>query len=437
MLYRKIREKIEYKLLNGNKILIVDGARQVGKTFIVRSVGKQLFKHFIEINLINDFNSNKEFEKTRNIKDFYLQLSSLWGNELGDKKDTLIFLDEIQVYPHLITMLKFLKDDDRYSFICSGSELGITLNKTSSIPMGYVEILKMYPLDFEEFLYANGVGKEVVEHMRNCFKNKKELIEPLHFKILDLFKKYLLIGGLPSPVSDFIQNNNIQSVREIHNDIYNFYKDDASKYDKREKLKIIRIFDMIPSTLSNKKKRVIIKEIEGIKGKCKNNYQDEFDYLIYSGIVLNVDAISNPVFPLIQSQDKNLIKLYLNDVGLLSNIYYKNNIRSILDNTLSINLGTLYENVVAMELKCHDHKLYYYDNKKNGEVDFLLDDYEHTSIIPIEVKSGKDYKVHSAIDRFVNSGKYKISEAYVLNNDKEISNKNNIFYIPTYYLMFL
>ena len=437
MLYRKIREKIEYKLLNGNKILIVDGARQVGKTFIVRSVGKQLFKHFIEINLINDFNSNKEFEKTRNIKDFYLQLSSLWGNELGDKKDTLIFLDEIQVYPHLITMLKFLKDDDRYSFICSGSELGITLNKTSSIPMGYVEILKMYPLDFEEFLYANGVGKEVVEHMRNCFKNKKELIEPLHFKILDLFKKYLLIGGLPSPVSDFIQNNNIQSVREIHNDIYNFYKDDASKYDKREKLKIIRIFDMIPSTLSNKKKRVIIKEIEGIKGKCKNNYQDEFDYLIYSGIVLNVDAISNPVFPLIQSQDKNLIKLYLNDVGLLSNIYYKNNIRLILDNTLSINLGTLYENVVAMELKCHDHKLYYYDNKKNGEVDFLLDDYEHTSIIPIEVKSGKDYKVHSAIDRFVNSGKYKTSEAYVLNNDKEISNKNNIFYIPTYYLMFL
>ena len=437
MLYRKIREKIEYKLLNGNKILIVDGARQVGKTFIVRSVGKQLFKHFIEINLINDFNSNKEFEKTRNIKDFYLQLSSLWGNELGDKKDTLIFLDEIQVYPHLITMLKFLKDDDRYSFICSGSELGITLNKTSSIPMGYVEILKMYPLDFEEFLYANGVGKEVVEHMRNCFKNKKELIEPLHFKILDLFKKYLLIGGLPSPVSDFIQNNNIQSVREIHNDIYNFYKDDASKYDKREKLKIIRIFDMIPSTLSNKKKRVIIKEIEGIKGKCKNNYQDEFDYLIYSGIVLNVDAISNPVFPLIQSQDKNLIKLYLNDVGLLSNIYYKNNIRLILDNTLSINLGTLYENVVAMELKCHDHKLYYYDNKKNGEVDFLLDDYEHTSIIPIEVKSGKDYKVHSAIDRFVNSGKYKTSEAYVLNNDKEISNKNNIFYIPIYYLMFL
>ncbi|MBP3201551.1 MAG: ATP-binding protein [Lachnospiraceae bacterium] len=436
MIFRKISKKIEYKLLNGNKILIVDGARQVGKTFIIRVVGNSLFKHFIEINLLNDFNSNKEFEKVKTIQDFYLQISSIFGKELGNKDDTLIFLDEIQVYPHLITMLKFLKDDNKYNFICSGSELGITLNKTSSIPMGYIEILKMYPIDFEEFLFANGVGDDVISHMKECFMQNKSLSEPLHIRIMDLFKKYLLIGGLPDAVNNFIKNNNIQYVRDIHNEIYNFYKEDASKYDKENKLKIMKIYDLIPSALCNKKKRIVIKDIEGIKGKSKKNYQNEFDYLIHSGIALNVDAIANPVFPLIQSQDKNLIKLYLSDVGLLSNIYYKNNIRAILDDNISMNLGTLYENVVAMELICHGHKLYYYDNKKNGEIDYLLDDYENSSVIPIEVKSGKDYKVHSALNEYLNSGRYNARKGYVLNNNWQIDIKEKIIYMPIYYAMF-
>ena len=436
MIFRKISKKIEYKLLNGNKILIVDGARQVGKTFIIRVVGNSLFKHFIEINLLNDFNSNKEFEKIKTIQDFYLQISSIFGKELGNKEDTLIFLDEIQVYPHLITMLKFIKDDNKYNFICSGSELGITLNKTSSIPMGYIEILKMYPIDFEEFLYANGVGDDVISHMKKCFMQNKSLSEPLHIRIMDLFKKYLLIGGLPDAVNNFIKNNNIQYVRDIHDEIYNFYKEDASKYDKENKLKIMKIYDLIPSALCNKKKRIVIKDIEGIKGKSKRNYQNEFDYLIHSGIALNVDAIANPVFPLIQSQDKNLIKLYLSDVGLLSNIYYKNNIRAILDDNISMNLGTLYENVVAMELICHGHKLYYYDNKKNGEIDYLLDDYENSSVIPIEVKSGKDYKVHSALNEYLNSGRYNAKKGYVLNNNWQIEIKEKVIYMPIYYAMF-
>ncbi len=256
MIFRKISKKIEYKLLNGNKTLIVDGARQVGKTFIIRVVGNSLFKHFIEINLLNDFNSNKEFEKIKTIQDFYLQISSIFGKELGNKEDTLIFLDEIQVYPHLITMLKFLKDDNKYNFICSGSELGITLNKTSSIPMGYIEILKMYPIDFEEFLYANGVGDDVISHMKESFEQNKSLSEPLHIRIMDLFKKYLLIGGFPDAVNNFINNNNIQYVRDIHDEIYNFYKEDASKYDKENKLKIMKIYDLIPSALCNKKKEL-------------------------------------------------------------------------------------------------------------------------------------------------------------------------------------
>ena len=437
MLYRKIEKKIEYKLKNSNKIIVVDGARQVGKTYLIRVICRNLYKNFHEINLLDDFNSYKIFEKIRNAQDFYLQLSSYFGRELGNKKDTIIFLDEIQVYPHILTMLKFLKDDDKFSYICSGSELGITLNKTASIPMGYIDILKMFPLDFEEFLYANGVGNDVVESIKSSFTKKGSISEALHIRIMDLFKKYLLIGGLPDAVNNFIKNNNIQFVRDIHKEIINFYKDDATKYDKQNKLKIMRIYDSIPSQLSNKKKRIIIKNIENIKGKTRSNYQTEFDYLLFSGIALGVDAISNPVFPLVQSDDKNLLKLYLNDVGLLSNIYYRENIRPILDDSLSINLGALYENVVAMELTNHAHKLFYYDNKKNGEIDFLVDDYENGAVIPIEVKSGKDYKVHSALNGYLNSGKYNSSVGYVLSNNKAVECKDNVYYLPIYYMMFI
>lgn len=437
MLYRKIEKKIEYKLKNSNKIIVVDGARQVGKTYLIRVICRNLYKNFHEINLLDDFNSYKIFEKIRNAQDFYLQLSSYFGRELGNKKDTIIFLDEIQVYPHILTMLKFLKDDDKFSYICSGSELGITLNKTASIPMGYIDILKMFPLDFEEFLYANGVGNDVVESIKSSFTKKGSISEALHIRIMDLFKKYLLIGGLPDAVNNFIKNNNIQFVRDIHKEIINFYKDDATKYDKQNKLKIMRIYDSIPSQLSNKKKRIIIKNIENIKGKTRSNYQNEFEYLLFSGIALGVDAISNPVFPLVQSDDKNLLKLYLNDVGLLSNIYYRENIRPILDDSLSINLGALYENVVAMELTNHAHKLFYYDNKKNGEIDFLVDDYENGAVIPIEVKSGKDYKVHSALNGYLNSGKYNSSVGYVLSNSKTVECKDNVYYLPIYYMMFI
>ena len=194
---------------------------------------------------------------------------------------------------------------------------------------------------------------------------------------------------------------------------------------------------MIPSTLENKKKRIIIKNIENIKGKTYSQYQDEFDYLINSGIALEVKAISTPVFPLIESSSKNLLKLYLNDVGILTDILYKNNIRAIMDDEKSINLGTVYESVVASELKAHGKKLFYYDNRNNGEVDFLIDDYDTLSSVPIEVKSGKDYTVHSALDKFVSNDDYNVKKAYVLSNHREIKTNGKVTYLPIYYVMFL
>ena len=193
---------------------------------------------------------------------------------------------------------------------------------------------------------------------------------------------------------------------------------------------------MIPSVLENKKKRIVIKDIENKKGKRVSDYVDEFDYLINSGIALEVKAISTPVFPLIESSGKNLLKLYLNDVGILTNILYKSNIRAVLDDQKSINLGTVYESVVASELKAHGYNLFYYDNKSKGEVDYLLDDYNTLSVVPLEIKSGKDYTIHSALNNFINNKDYNIQKAYVLSNEREIKQVGKIIYMPIYNIMF-
>lgn len=438
MLYRKIQNYIErYLKSDSNKVLIIDGARQIGKTFIIRHVGKELFTNYIEVNMLEDSIGERLFENAKTVDDFYLRLSMIAGDKMKEKKNTIVFLDEIQAYSHLLTMLKFLKDDDRYTYIASGSLLGVTLAKTTSIPMGSIEVKHMYPLDFEEFLIANGFGSPAIEALRKKFNNEKSLDEPLHNKLMDLFKKYLLVGGLPDAINSFLKDSNIVNVRRIQQEIHEYYAVDASKYDTDNKLKIRRIFDMVPSNLENKKKRIVVKDIENKKGKRFSDYEDEFDYLISSGITLDVKAISQPTFPLIESSGKNLMKLYLNDVGILTGILYRNNISAVLDDLRSINLGTVYESVVAQELKTHGFNLYYYDNKAHGEVDFLIDDYESLSVVPVEVKSGKDYTEHSALNHFLATREYNINKAYVLSNEREIRHKGNVAYIPIYYVMFL
>lgn len=437
MLFRKIQSEIEQHLLaDSNKIMIVDGARQIGKTFIIRYTGEKLFENYIELNMIEDFLGNRLFENVRTVEDFYLQVSMLAGEKMGERKNTLIFIDEIQAYPHIVTLLKFLKQDNKFTYIASGSLLGVTLSRTTSVPIGSIEIKHMYPLDFEEFLISQGVNEYAIGEIRNRFEREESLDEATHNRVLDLFKKYLLVGGLPDAVNSYNENKNIVDVRRIQSEINEYYGVDAAKYDAENKLKIRRIYDMIPSNLENKKKRVIVQNIENKKGKRFSDYRDEFDYLIHAGIALEVKAISNPSFPLIESMGKNLLKLYLNDVGILTGILYRNNIRAILDDNKSINLGTVYESVAASELKAHGFNLFYYDNRNRGEVDFLIDDYNELSVIPIEIKSGKDYTVHSALNHFVSNEGYGIKKGYVLSNSRDVVKKGKITYMPIYYIMF-
>ena len=437
MLYRKISITIEDHLKSGiNKILLVDGARQVGKTYIIRHVGKKLFENFIEVNMVEDSVGDRLFAETKTVEDFYLQLSMIAGDRMGQKENTLVFIDEIQAYPHLLTLLKFLQQDNKFTYIASGSLLGVTLSQTTSIPMGSIRKIRMFPLNFEEFLYANGMNEIVISAMRKKFERLEALDEPMHNKIMDLFRKYLLVGGLPDAVNTYIATKNIQSVREIQSEIHDYYAADASKYDEDNKLKIRRIYDLIPSNMENKKKRVVAQSIENQKGRTFADYADEFEYLVSAGIALDVQAISNPSFPLIESAGKNLLKLYLNDVGILTGILYGNNIRAILDDERSINLGAVYETVVASELAAHGYKLYYYDNRRNGEVDYLIDDYDSLSAVPIEVKSGRDYTIHSALNKFTSNEDYHIQKAYVVSNERTITTKGKITYIPIYYIMF-
>lgn len=437
MLYRKIEHLITEHLQSDSKqILLIDGARQVGKTYIIRHVGQKLFENFIEINLIEDFLGDKLFSGIKNTEDFYLQLSMVAGDKMKEKKNTLVFLDEIQAYPHLLTLLKFLSQDAKFTYIASGSLLGVALSQTTSIPMGSIRKERMFPLDFEEFLYANGMNEFAVSALRTKFQKLEELDEIMHNKLMDLFRKFLLVGGLPDAVNAYLDTHNIQRVRAIQHEIHNYYAVDASKYDKQNKLKIRRIYELIPSNMENKKKRVVAQQIENKKGKIFSDYQDEFEYLINAGIALNVQAISNPKFPLAETEGKNLLKLYLNDAGILSGILYGNNIRAVLDDVRSINLGSVYETVVAIELIAHGYKLFYYDNRSKGEVDYLIDDYASLSAVPIEVKSGKDYTVHSALNTLVNNEDYHIQKAFVLSNERKIMHKGKIIYLPVYFVMF-
>lgn len=440
MLYRKIKSYIEDHLKsNDDKILLIEGARQIGKSFIIRNVGTALYDNYVEINFVADDEGEKVFKNVHTTEEFYLNLSMVAGSRLDRYDNTLVFIDEIQHYPQFLTMLKFLREEHRYRFICSGSLLGIALKGTVSVPVGSVIPKKMYQLDFEEFLIANDFGKEAIEYLRKSFEQRRSLAPEVHDKVLGLFKRYLLVGGMPDAVNEYLATHNIVKVREIQEAIIVLYGIDASRYEEEaaRKLYIRRIYDMIPSQMENKKKRIVVKDIQNREGDRFSNYVEEFEYLIHTGIAIASNAISNPKYPLAESQQNNLLKLYMNDVGMLSSRLYQYNVRPVLNDIAGINLGSLYESAVAQELKAHYNKLFYYDNKQKGEVDFLVDDSSTMSVLPVEVKSGKDYMVHSALNNLMSVPDYHIASSIVFSNDREVRTKGNILYLPIYYVMFM
>ena len=423
---------------NGKSALMIQGARRIGKSTIAEEFAKNEYSSY----LIIDFNKASAtvkslFDDLMDLNFIFLQLQTIYNVVLEERKSVIIF-DEVQKCPNARQAIKYLVQDGRYDYIETGSLISIKQNTKGITIPSEEEQIDMYPMDFEEFLYANGVGEVAIETMRESFNSNQALSDVMHNKMLDLFKKYLLVGGLPKAVEVFVDSRNVVEFRSVQQEAHSLYGIDASKYEELHdrKLKIRRIYDMIPSNLENKKKRIVINKIEDKSWKRADDYLNEFYYLISAGIALEVKAISKPSYPLVENSGKNLLKLYLNDVGILSGIFYRNNIRAVMSDIRSINLGSVYETVVAQELKAHGYNLYYYDNKKNGEVNYLIDDADNLSNIPIEVKSGKDYTVHSALDKFLANDEYNIKKAYVLSNEQRVYTENGITYIPIYYIMF-
>ena len=431
MLKRKIDNYLANYFERTNKALLVTGARQTGKSFSIRHFGETHFESFVEINFIENPDAVGTIRGAKNSRDILIRLSLLANRPLLKGK-TLIFFDEVQEYPEIVTAIKFLVDEGSYRYIMSGSLLGVELNDLRSEPVGYLDIVEMFPLDLEEFVRALGVGDAVIDNLREAFVKLQPVDEFVHRKMMELFRLYLVVGGMPAAVQKYVDTHNLKDVMNEQLAIVRLYKRDITKYDKDRKLYIEEIFDLIPSELNAKNKRFILKNLnENLKF---SRYENSFIWLKDAGVALPVFNVEEPVAPLKLSRSRNLFKLFQNDVGLLACQYAEGIQLRIINDEKSINFGSIYENVVAQELHAHGFELYYFNSKKQGELDFIIE--KNGTTLPIEVKSGKDYQRHNALNNVMNNEGYEIKEAFVFTGEN-LRRDGRFNYLPIYLVGFL
>ena len=432
MLKRKIEKDIEKWLDNSEKALLVYGVRQAGKTFIIRECLKRNGCEYIEFNLINQPELVEILRDSTGIDDLILKLS-LYSEKKIIPGKTIFFFDEIQRYKEIVTKIKFLVEDKRYRYILSGSLLGVEIVNLKSAPVGYLQTLNMYPMDFEEFLQIFSVDETIINNLRNCFLTKTKVDEIIHNKIMEMFNIYLIIGGMPAAVERYRNTENIDDVMEEHRAIIEQYKLDFTQYEEENrKLIITHIYELIPAELNEKNKRFMIADIN--KNLRYDRISDSFVWLWKSGVAQGVFNTTEPTIPLMLNEKSALFKLFISDIGLLTTIYGKSCKLKIVNKESDINKGAVFENVVAQELHAHGYPLYYYNSKKFGEIDFIVE--QNGKSLPIEVKSGKAYNKHSALNNLMNAKEYGIEEAFIFTNDNvKIEGKLN--YLPIYMVMFL
>ena len=432
MLERRIKQEIRDFLDSDRKeALMVTGARQVGKTYIIRECAKEIYKNIVEINFVENQQAVKLFENITGSKDILLRLSALTDVPMISG-ETLVFFDEVQECPEIVTAIKFLVEDGQYRYILSGSLLGVELKDIRSVPVGYLSILEMYPLDFREFCEANRVSQTVMDKLKECFEKKQPVDELIHEKMMELFRLYLIVGGMPAVVDAYIRTNNLKEVLRIQQGIVQLYYKDIAKYDKDNKLYLDEIFSLIPSELNNKNKRFIMKDLN--ENFRFSRYENSFIWLKEAGVALPVYCVQEPEIPLLLSKSTNLFKLFLSDVGLLASMYVDGLQLKILSREKDINFGAIYENVAVQELKAHGFELYYFNSKKQGELDFVIE--YQGNVLPLEIKSGKAYTRHNALDNVLKDERYAVPQALVFCNEN-ISTVDKIVYLPIYMIGFL
>ncbi|MDD6241366.1 MAG: AAA family ATPase [Eubacteriales bacterium] len=430
MLYRKAKKSIENWIENGRDALLVVGARQVGKSFLIRETLKEHHCDYVEFNFIKQRGLIEIFQSAiaEDADRFLMELRVAAQRTLKD--DTIIFFDEVQEIKEIVTIIKFLVEKGKYKYVLSGSLLGVELTDLRSAPVGYMTTIDMYPMDLEEFYIANGLGEDVLSNLKKCFEEKKPVNDFIHKTLIDVFYRYLVVGGMPEAVQKFVDTQDPMEVSKIHKKIYRDYLMDFTKYEKSQKLKLIKTYDLIPAELNSKNKRYQFTDLE--TGMHFDKYENSFNWLIDAGVALPVYNVTEFAIPLEASKKSNLFKLFLSDVGMLTTAYGTSTILKLLDKGKDINCGAMFENFVAQELTAHGFKTYYFNNKKHGEVDFLIE-YQN-NLLPIEVKSGKDYQNHSALSYFM-SEKY-FHNAIVL-SDYNVKVEGDILYLPIYMTMFL
>ena len=432
MINRKAEKRINDWIDGSKKALLVSGARQVGKTYSIRRCLAEAGCNYLEINLIEQPELVPVFEQSMSVDDLIVNLSAATDYSFV-KGESILFIDEIQEVKDIVTRIKFWVDEGSFRYILSGSLLGIELKSLRSAPVGYLEEVKMFPLDFEEFLRASSVNEDVLEHLRHCFEERKPVGEVIHDKIMKHFRRYLVVGGMPDAVREYVESGDISKVTIIQKNIKELYKLDFTKYEAEDKkLMIISIYETMPSQLLKQNRRFNYADIR--KGLRFEKLESSFLWLISAGVVIATYNATEPRVSLSQNQKSSLLKLYSSDVGLLTSGYGNALRTKILMADDKVNLGGIYENAVAQELNAHGFQTWFYNSHKHGELDFVIE--EDNEVVPIEVKSGKDYYVHSAISKAADNPEYEIKTAYVFTN-YDVKTEGKMVYLPVYMSMFI
>ncbi len=433
MLRRKAEAQFESWLASSpNKALLVKGARQVGKSYLVNFFANNAFEHVVTFDLIEDAAVRDSFSAAKNADDLFMRMTIAATEPMVAGK-TVVVIDEAQRCPNVVTLIKYLVQRDGFRYILTGSLLGVELESIDSLPIGYVEQVQMYPLDFEEFCWANGVASAAFDMLRDCFNRESELPDYLYDRLLGLFRQYVVVGGMPDAVNAFLATRNIDEVRKVHHDLHLLYHDDIAKYAPPASRLVIRdIYDLIPSEIGSKNKRFKLSSIEGVKRFSQ--VTDQFLWLSEAGVALPVYNVSAPTAPLLVGEQRNLFKLFYLDTGMLMSSYSKKVAQDVFDGSSEgssgMNMGAAYEGFVAQELKAHGFRLRYFASKKVGELDFV----EETlagEVLAIEVKSGKRYKTHAALDNALATKGYGIDRALVF-AESNLFRDGDVLYLPIF-----
>ena len=423
------------------RVLLVTGARQIGKTYLIREFAAAQYENVVEINLLENVDARTAFDHASDAQSLFLRIAAFASTPLVPKK-TLIFLDEIQECNDIVTPLKFLLEryGSDYDFIVSGSLLGVELKNVRSFPVGYLSILEMFPLDFEEFCWSQGISPVVIDEARDAFNQVRPVDEAVHRRLDDAFHLYLIVGGMPAAVQTFVDTTDIQAVRRVQSDILHLYRLDISKYAGDRARVVRRVFDLIPAELNSQSKRFVISHIEG--SARFNRYDNDVTWLSDAGVALITQNVDEPRYPLELSADASFFKLFLCDVGLLCCACGLDVVRDLLNDRRDINYGSIYENYVAQECTAHglsspspDRHLYFFRNRKLGELDFLVE-WPNSEVTPIEVKSGKSYQRHSALNNALSTTNYQLKQGIVF-CEGQVAEVGRVRYLPLYMTMFM